>query len=220
MRSFKQKLFGFGEILAAVVLFPAFALSAAGDVVVTSMTMEADSKAKVVIFKGDVVAERVTPRPTPLRGTHPEDGSGGIEDFILCSDELTIYYGAKDEIKEIIAVGNVRVAKGDKRAAGDRAVYDKGKNAIVITGNAVAEQCSDVVKGGKITLYTDSDSMTVEGGDTPGKRVKAVIMPEKKCVEGSGKVTPFSKGAGFPLPQHIATGSGGIDEKFKCERPR
>ena len=88
------------------------------------------------------------------------------------------------------------MSKGDKSAMEDRAVYDKGKNAIVITGNAMVEQCSDVVRGGKITVYTDSDSMAVEGGETPGKRVRAVIMPEKKCVEGSG------------------------DEKFKCERPR
>ncbi len=162
--------------LVAVVLFPAFAFSAAaGDVVVTSMTMEADSKSKVVTFKGDVRAEK---------------------DFLLCSDELKIYYGENEEIKELIAIGNVRVSKGDKRAMGDRAVYDKGKNAIVITGNAMAEQCSDAVRGGKITVYTDSDSMTVEGGETPGKRVRAVIMPGKKCVEGSG------------------------DEKFKCERPR
>lgn len=190
-------------IFVAVVLFPAFAFSAEGGVVVTSEAMEADSKAKIVTFKGNVAAEKVAPRPAPLRGTHSESGSGapkggggGIEDFILCSDELKIYYGAKDEIKEIVAVGNVRVAKGDKRAAGDRAVYDKGKNAIVITGNAVAEQCSDAVTGGKITVYTDSDRMAVEGGDTPGQRVRAVIMPEKKCIEESG------------------------NEKFKCERPR
>ncbi|HZX35391.1 MAG TPA: lipopolysaccharide transport periplasmic protein LptA [Thermodesulfobacteriota bacterium] len=189
MRSFKERAC-FGISLVAVVLFPAFAFSAAagGDVVVTSATMEADSKGKVVTFKGDVVAEK---------------------DFLLCSDELKVYYGENEEIKELIAVGNVRVSKGDKRAMGDRAVYDKGKNAIVITGNAVVEQCSDVVRGGKITVYTDSGNMTVEGGETQGKRIRAVIMPEKKCVEESGKVTPFSKG-----------GLGGIDEKFNCERPR
>ena len=189
MRSFKERAC-FGISLVAVVLFPAFAFSAAagGDVVVTSATMEADSKGKVVTFKGDVVAEK---------------------DFLLCSDELKVYYGENEEIKELIAVGNVRVSKGDKRAMGDRAVYDKGKNAIVITGNAVVEQCSDVVRGGKITVYTDSGNMTVEGSETQGKRIRAVIMPEKKCVEESGKVTPFSKG-----------GLGGIDEKFNCERPR
>ena len=163
-------------VLGAVLLSPALAFPAAGgDVVVTSTSMEADSKAKVVTFKGDVVAEK---------------------DFLLCSDELKVYYGEKEEIKEIVAVGNVRVSKGDKRAAGDTAVYDKGKNVIVITGNAAAEQCSDAVRGGKITLYTDSDSMAVEGGDAQGQRVRAVIMPEKKCVEGSG------------------------NERFKCERPR
>ena len=176
MRSFRERV-SFGMSLVAVILSPAFAFSAAAgdDVLVTSSTMEADSKGKVVTFKGDVVAEK---------------------DFILCSDELKVYYGENEEVKELIAVGNVRVSKGDKRAMGDRAVYDKGKNTIVITGNAMVEQCSDVVRGGKITVYTDSGSMAVEGGETPGKRVRAVIMPEKKCVEGSG------------------------DEKFKCERPR
>ena len=196
MRSFRERV-SFGMSLVAVILSPAFAFSAvADDVVVTSATMEADSKGKVVTFKGDVVAEK---------------------DFILCSDELKVYYGENDEVKELIAVGNVRVSKGDKRAMGDRAVYDKGKNAIVITGNAMVEQCSDVVRGGKITVYTDSGSMTVEGGETPGKRVRAVIMPEKKCVEGSGKVTPRPTPLGVGAPKG---GLGGIDEKFKCERPR
>ena len=84
--------------LVAVILSPAFAFSAvADDVVVTSATMEADSKGKVVTFKGDVVAEK---------------------DFILCSDELKVYYGENEEVKELIAVGNVRVSKGDKRAMG------------------------------------------------------------------------------------------------------
>ena len=46
--------------LVAVILSPAFAFSAVAgdDVLITSSTMEADSKGKVVTFKGDVVAEK------------------------------------------------------------------------------------------------------------------------------------------------------------------
>jgi lipopolysaccharide transport protein LptA len=131
-----------------------------GPVTVTSNTMEVEQGGKVFIFKGDVVAK---------------------EDFTLCSDKLELFYGEGDELREIVATGNVGLIKDDKTAESDKAVYDRVKRNVVLTGSAQIGQCSDTVKGEKITVFLDAERTIVES--TEGGRVKAVIMPEKDCKE-------------------------------------
>ncbi len=160
-------------ILAVLLLLPALRLSAvAADeadgsglkttktIRVTSDTMEAERKKRLVIFRGDVVAE---------------------EDYTVCSDELYVYYDDAEEIKEIVAKGNVRVVQEGKRAKGDRAVFNRLDRTLVITGHAAAKQCSDIVRGERITFYLDSDNIRVEG--RKGERVRALIMRHKECSE-------------------------------------
>lgn len=148
-------------------------------ITVISDAMDADREQRLVVFRGNVFAQ---------------------EDFDLCSDVLHVYYDEADEIKGIIATGNVRIVGEDKRARGEKAVYDRGKKAVVITGNASAMQCEDVVEGEKITFYLDSDRMMVEGEEEKKgeekKRVRATIKPKKECREG------FER------------------EEFKCRAPR
>ncbi len=130
---------------------------------VVSDTMEVDSDRKLITFSGDVVAK---------------------EDFLVCSERLYIHYTGRDEVKQMIAEGNVRIVQGQKGAKGDRAVYNRDKRVVVITGSAEAIECGDMVKGDKITLYLDTNDVLVEA-DSDG-RVRATIMPEKKeCKEVS-----------------------------------
>ncbi|MBI5599322.1 MAG: lipopolysaccharide transport periplasmic protein LptA, partial [Deltaproteobacteria bacterium] len=130
------------------------------NVIVTSDTMEGDRKGRLVVFRGNVVAE---------------------EDYNLCADELRVYYDESEEIKEMTAAGNVRMVRENKRARGEKAVYDRARRAIVITGHARARQCSDVVEGERITFFLDDDRVTVEGPS--GGRVRATIMPGGQCLE-------------------------------------
>ncbi len=132
-------------------------------ITITSDTMEADRADRLVVFKGDVVAR---------------------EDFTLFSDELYVHYNNADEIREIIARGNVKIVQGDRTATADRAVYDRKKRTIVLTGHPVVVRCGDRVSGDRITVYVDDENAFVEGRD--GGRVKAVIMPEKKCAPEKG----------------------------------
>lgn len=129
-------------------------------VTVTSDTMEAISNENLVIFRGNVVA---------------------TEDFTLCSDELQIRYSESRDVKEIEASGNVRIFKDDKTSTSDRAVYDRAERKITLTGKPQVKQCTDTIKGDRITVFLDDDNAVVEGDK--GGRVKAVIMPEKKCSE-------------------------------------
>lgn len=132
-------------------------------VTVTSDTMEADSKQNTVIFRGNVEA---------------------IEEFRLLSDELFIYYDSNKEINEIEANGNVRIYQEDKTSTSEKARYNRKERTIILTGSPQVRQCDDTIKGDRITVYLDKDNALVESYGAG--RVKAVIMPEKKCPENSG----------------------------------
>lgn len=168
--SFDRKFLSSALMLAAVFLINAAALGAVSSkeqqarketpkkpVTVTSDRMEADQNEKIVVFKGNVVA---------------------VEDFTLNSDVLFVYYDDNKEIRDIVAEGNVKIYQEDKTSTSDKATYNRKDRVIVLTGNPQVNQCEDIVKGDKITVYMDENKALVESGQ--GGRVRAVIMPEKK----------------------------------------
>jgi lipopolysaccharide export system protein LptA len=141
-------------------------------VTITSNSMEVESGGKVILFKGDVVAK---------------------DDFTLCSDRLEVFYGEGDEVAEIVASGNVALRKDDKTASGDKAFYDRIKRVVVLTGGARVGQCSDSVRGDRITVFLDEERSLVEG--VRGGRVRAVIMPQKgNCQESVKSEEDFCRG--------------------------
>lgn len=146
---------------------------------VTSDRMEADKGANVVVFKGNVVV---------------------VEDFTLCSDELFVYYDDRQEVKDIVADGNVRIFQQDKTATAGKAVYDRKSRSIVLTEDPQVVQCTDTVRGDKITVFIDEDRAMVESGG--GGRVRALIMPEKKCAEA------------------VKPAGDATSEETRCKRPR
>ncbi len=131
-------------------------------ITITSNTMEADRTGRLVVFRGDVVAK---------------------EDFTLYCDELRIRYNEAQEIKEIVAKGNVKIVQQDRTATSERAVYDRKKRTIVLTGRPEVYRCGDRVSGRKITVYLDTENAFVEGDG--GERVRAVINPDKKCASSA-----------------------------------
>ncbi|MFQ5735728.1 MAG: LptA/OstA family protein [Thermodesulfobacteriota bacterium] len=131
-------------------------------VTVTSDTMEAVTGENLVIFKGNVMA---------------------VEDFTLCSDELRIRYGQDKGVDSIEADGNVRIFQDNKVSTSAMAVYDRKGRTLVLTGHPQVRQCTDIIKGDRITVYLDQDNAVVEGGE--GGRVRALIMPDKACGGGA-----------------------------------
>jgi len=129
-------------------------------VVITSERMEADNRSGRVVFTGDVVA---------------------VEDFTLCSDRLSIGYAPDRSVSVMEADGRVTILLEGKSASADHALYDKTRRTLVLSGDARVSKCADTVKGSKIRINLDDGNAVVEGGGGPGKRVRAVIMPEKKC---------------------------------------
>ncbi len=140
---------------------------------ITSDTVEADQKTNKVTFKGNVIAKQ--------------------EDTTLYANTLTILYDPNTKkLKEIIAVGNVKVVQLDRRATGEKATFDQEKNKVVLDGEAVVREGANVIRGERIIFYVDEGRSVVEGGQ--GGRVSTTITPppkeeeeEKKPKEGKKK---------------------------------
>jgi lipopolysaccharide export system protein LptA len=140
---------------------------------ITSDTVEADQKTNTVTFKGNVVAKQ--------------------EDTTLYANTLTITYDqSAKRLKEIVAVGNVKVVQLDRRATGQKATFDQDKNKVVLDGDAVVREGTNVIRGERIVFYVDEERSVVEGGK--GSRVTTSITPppkeegeERKPKEGKKK---------------------------------
>ncbi len=132
---------------------------------ITSDTVEADQKQNKVTFKGNVVAKQ--------------------EDVTLYANTLVMIYDPDTKkMKEIIAIGNVKVVQLDRRATGQKATFDQDKNKVVLDGDAVVREGTNVVRGERITFYVEEERSVVEPGK--GGRVSTSITPPPK-EEGEGK---------------------------------
>ena len=126
---------------------------------ITSDTVEANQKTNSVVFKGNVVAKQ--------------------EDTTLWANTLTILYDQNTKkIKEIIAVGNVKVVQLEKRATSQKATFDQDKNKVVLDGDAVAREGANVIRGERITYYVEEERSVVE--PVKGGRVSTSITPPPK----------------------------------------
>jgi lipopolysaccharide export system protein LptA len=126
---------------------------------ITSDTVEADQKTNKVTFKGNVVAKQ--------------------EDTTLYANTLTILYDPNTKkLKEIIAIGNVKVVQLDRRATGQKVTFDQDKNKVVLDGEAVVREGTNVIRGERITFYVEEERSVVEGGK--GSRVSTSITPPPK----------------------------------------
>ena len=72
---------------------------------------------------------------------------------------------ASQDLDKVIAIGNVKIKKEDRRVKGDRAHFDNKKQIIVITGKpATAWEGESVIRGMKMTFDLAKNLLTVEEG--------------------------------------------------------
>ncbi|HUL30657.1 MAG TPA: lipopolysaccharide transport periplasmic protein LptA [Thermodesulfobacteriota bacterium] len=140
---------------------------------IDSDRLEADQKTNTIIYKGNVVAKQ--------------------EDVTLYANTLLIIYDPDTKkLKEIVATGNVKVVQLDRRATGQKVTFDQDKNKVVLDGDAVVREGTNVIRGERITFYVEEERSVVE--PAKGGRVSTSITPppkeegeEKKPKEGKKK---------------------------------
>jgi lipopolysaccharide export system protein LptA len=107
-------------------------------------------------------------------------------DFSLTASEVTAVFGeSADDIQKIVAVGDVKIQKGNKTAWGEKATYTREDATILLTGNPVLKQGRNFIKGGEILVRLDEDRMEVRGD------VKAeFVLSEQQGATGTGDEGP------------------------------
>ncbi len=123
---------------------------------IVSDTVEANQKENTVTFKGNVVATQ--------------------EDATLYANTLVIYYDSDTKkLKEIVAIGNVKIVQLDRRATGQKVIFRQDENTVVLEGDAVLREGENEIRGERVIFYVDEERSLVEGGK--GKRVSTRITP-------------------------------------------
>jgi lipopolysaccharide export system protein LptA len=136
-----------------------FSTTSRAPIDITSDTVEASQKENSVTFKGNVVAKQ--------------------EDITLYANTVVVYYNPDTKkLKEIMAVGNVRIVQLDRRATGQKATFQQDANKVTFEGDAVLREGENVIRGERIIYYVDEGRSVVEGGK--GGRVTTTITSGKK----------------------------------------
>ena len=111
-------------------------------------------------------------------------------EYTLTTDRLKIFFdelkkqvnennNTKVKIKEIIAIGNVRILSNELTARADRAIYDRKTRTLVLSGKSTEVNRKDQkIQGEQITIFIDTERVEVTGNSV--NRVKGVFnLPEK-----------------------------------------
>jgi|GEM_PF-488975 len=138
-------------------------------ITITSERLEADDVAMTATFIGTVKAVQ---GPTTL----------------WC-DRMIVHYvrlepekdqpkeEAQREIKQIEALGHVKLVKANMTALGQHGIYEMEDRRVVLWGNPKLIQDENTVTGDKVIVHMDTNRAEVEGGPD---QVQAVIVPRKK----------------------------------------
>ena len=122
---------------------------------ITSDRMRSEDGGLKIIFSGNVV--------------------GNWGELKITSDILEVYNTKdKKETEEIVAIGNVFITRGQKRAKGDKAVYLVKLQKIILTGTpkATAWEEGNMIEGREMIFLLDKDRFVANN------RVRMKIYPK------------------------------------------
>jgi lipopolysaccharide transport protein LptA len=111
---------------------------------ITADRMRSENGGLKIIFSGNVVSYK--------------------DDLKITSNIMEIYNSEdKKETDEIVAIGNVVITRGTKRAIGDQAIYIDKLQKIILTGNpkATAWEENNMVEGREMIFLLEKDRFVV-----------------------------------------------------------
>ena len=159
-------------------------LWAAGDTVsedrslhVTSDTMISERDAAFVEFVGNAKA---TSRDSVVH-------ADSIKVFLYKdAEKKELKKEDEQNIKEILATGNVRFISGDRKAFAEKAVFTTANQTLILTGGSPKVITGEsFVTGKKITLFKKDGRVVVESGKK--KRVEALFNSNDRLDKKEGE---------------------------------
>lgn len=143
-------------VALALLLLPS-PLFGASPIDITSDSMVVERGQGLVTFKGNVVARK--------------------DDLLIKAEELRVFYGKERDIERIVALGKVRIEKGDTTAWSEKAEFFNKEDKLVLTGDPKVVEGKNSVEGERITLFLKEGRSIVEGGEK--RRVRAIFVPRE-----------------------------------------
>ncbi len=102
------------------------------------------------------------------------DGNVFVDDveFKMHADEVTLFLDGTNELKRIVAIGNVAVTNELRSGTGAKATYNRALSRVILYGDeakGILAKLNDdgkrksQVEGRKITFWVDTEQVEVEG---------------------------------------------------------
>lgn len=102
------------------------------------------------------------------------DGNVFVDDveFKMHADEVTLFLDGTNELKRIVAIGNVAVTNELRSGTGAKATYNRALSRVILYGDeskGIVARLNDdgkrksQVEGRKITFWVDTEQVEVEG---------------------------------------------------------
>ncbi|GBE04114.1 MAG TPA: hypothetical protein ENH45_04360 [Nitrospirae bacterium] len=136
-------------LLILIVCFSTYGVSVSEGaekktITITSETLTTDNKSNTAIFEGSVIAKTT--------------------DITLYSDRMIVSYSdAENSIKEIHAIGHVKVLSKERVIFSEEASYFNKEEKIIFTGNPKAIEGNNVITGTQIIYFLQDDRTLIEG---------------------------------------------------------
>ncbi|PIQ98862.1 MAG: hypothetical protein COV66_13240 [Nitrospinae bacterium CG11_big_fil_rev_8_21_14_0_20_45_15] len=125
----------------------------------------------------EIVADRMRSENSGQKIIFSGNVTGVWGELSISSDVLEVYNTEdKKGTQEIVALGSVKITRGETRAEGDRAVYLDAMQKIILTGTpqAKAWQGKDIIEGREMIFLLDKDRFVVN------QRVRMKLFPKSK----------------------------------------
>ena len=144
-----------------------------GPVDITADELEVQNKACISTWKGKAEALQGQARLRadtikiffePKPGASGATGTGACGDLLRMEAQGSVYY----------------VTSKDQRVRGDNGVYDAGNDTVTLTGDVVAVQGQNVLRGTRMVFNTQTGEGHMVGGGGGGVRPRGVFYPAKK----------------------------------------
>ena len=124
---------------------------------ITSNSLVVNNKKKIAIFSGKVIAIK--------------------KNLKIFSHILKVFYNKKNKIKQLVAIGNVHIIKGNDNITGSKAVFNNISKTVIITGHPYAWSGKNKITGKIIEMNLTTGISKILSGQ--GQRVNAIIYSKK-----------------------------------------
>jgi lipopolysaccharide transport protein LptA len=169
MKKKVRLILGMGLIVWVVMSLSSTAF-AQKELVVSSSQQRIDYTNRILFYKGKVKAT--------------------WEDLLLLSDEMEVYLTKENDLKEVVAKGNVSITQGNKKrkATGQMATYTGEDNKLIIQGDAhYHDEVGNDLLAEKITIWIGIEKLEAEGAPVQAIYALGSLREEEEVGSQGGK---------------------------------